>query len=290
MLMNLYIPHIVIPRNSIINAVQGSPPFGRKDNCAPNGAGETRDQKAAPTVPLYLRPGVLPLVGGVLLLAKLVVGLLEGVQGGLELRPQRLRQLLQRRVAHLAEGGGGLGEVREARFDALALVRRWEHLAHVPLQLAAQLDHVLSADVAPVDSHRMLQPRDFGRGGGGAGWGWRGRRDEALHEAAGPPAHAACQGLHVLRPEDVVEVVEAGAHALHGGRPEGAPRALLQDVKDVVHHGAGQLPRGHLVNGHRLQHVLVHGICRSSLDARKPQNPIDSEEYLWHLQVVLYST
>eukprot|EP00976_Prorocentrum_cordatum_P059176 1175367-Prorocentrum_minimum.AAC.1 len=30
------------------------------------------------------------------------------------------------------------------------------------------------------------------------------------------------------------------------------------------------------------------GIYRSSLDARKPQNPINSEEYLWHLQGVLY--
>eukprot|EP00976_Prorocentrum_cordatum_P104695 1193996-Prorocentrum_minimum.AAC.7 len=32
------------------------------------------------------------------------------------------------------------------------------------------------------------------------------------------------------------------------------------------------------------------GIYRSSLDARKPQNPINSEEYQGHLQGVLYST
>eukprot|EP00976_Prorocentrum_cordatum_P034470 701471-Prorocentrum_minimum.AAC.2 len=35
---------------------------------------------------------------------------------------------------------------------------------------------------------------------------------------------------------------------------------------------------------------LREGICRSSLDARKPQNPINSEEYQGHLQGVLYST
>eukprot|EP00976_Prorocentrum_cordatum_P060436 1175892-Prorocentrum_minimum.AAC.1 len=39
----------------------------------------------------------------------------------------------------------------------------------------------------------------------------------------------------------------------------------------------GQWPRGGL-----------EGIYRSCLDARKPQNPINSEEYLWHLQGVLY--
>eukprot|EP00959_Pyramimonas_sp_CCMP1952_P131269 2744725-Pyramimonas_sp.AAC.1 len=32
------------------------------------------------------------------------------------------------------------------------------------------------------------------------------------------------------------------------------------------------------------------GIYRSSLDARKPKNPINSEEYQGHLQGVLYST
>eukprot|EP00959_Pyramimonas_sp_CCMP1952_P234749 4904977-Pyramimonas_sp.AAC.1 len=32
------------------------------------------------------------------------------------------------------------------------------------------------------------------------------------------------------------------------------------------------------------------GIYRSSLDARKPQNPIYSEEHQGHLQGVLYST
>ena len=32
----------------------------------------------------------------------------------------------------------------------------------------------------------------------------------------------------------------------------------------------------------------LEGIYRSSLDARKPQNPINSEGYLWHLQGVLY--
>eukprot|EP00976_Prorocentrum_cordatum_P030046 611613-Prorocentrum_minimum.AAC.1 len=30
------------------------------------------------------------------------------------------------------------------------------------------------------------------------------------------------------------------------------------------------------------------GMYRSSLDARKPQNPINSKEYRWHLQGVLY--
>ena len=34
----------------------------------------------------------------------------------------------------------------------------------------------------------------------------------------------------------------------------------------------------------------LEGIYRSSLDARKPQNPINSEEYQGHLQGVLYST
>eukprot|EP00959_Pyramimonas_sp_CCMP1952_P388820 8146658-Pyramimonas_sp.AAC.1 len=32
----------------------------------------------------------------------------------------------------------------------------------------------------------------------------------------------------------------------------------------------------------------VEGIYQTSLDARKPQNPINSEGYLWHLQGVLY--
>eukprot|EP00976_Prorocentrum_cordatum_P029815 607066-Prorocentrum_minimum.AAC.1 len=34
----------------------------------------------------------------------------------------------------------------------------------------------------------------------------------------------------------------------------------------------------------------LEGICRSSLDARKPQNPTNSEEYQGHLQGTLYST
>eukprot|EP00976_Prorocentrum_cordatum_P074295 1181461-Prorocentrum_minimum.AAC.1 len=34
----------------------------------------------------------------------------------------------------------------------------------------------------------------------------------------------------------------------------------------------------------------VEGNYRSSLDARKPQNPTNSEEYQGHLQGVLYST
>eukprot|EP00959_Pyramimonas_sp_CCMP1952_P055413 1158384-Pyramimonas_sp.AAC.2 len=33
----------------------------------------------------------------------------------------------------------------------------------------------------------------------------------------------------------------------------------------------------------------LEGIFRSSLDARKPQNPNNSEEYQGHLQGVLYS-
>eukprot|EP00976_Prorocentrum_cordatum_P057610 1161172-Prorocentrum_minimum.AAC.1 len=32
----------------------------------------------------------------------------------------------------------------------------------------------------------------------------------------------------------------------------------------------------------------AEGICRSSLDARKPQNPVNSEEYQGYLQGVLY--
>eukprot|EP00976_Prorocentrum_cordatum_P073793 1181264-Prorocentrum_minimum.AAC.5 len=36
--------------------------------------------------------------------------------------------------------------------------------------------------------------------------------------------------------------------------------------------------------------LAAEGICRSSLDAHKPQNPINSEEYQGHPQGVLYST
>eukprot|EP00976_Prorocentrum_cordatum_P117844 1196372-Prorocentrum_minimum.AAC.3 len=54
-----------------------------------------------------------------------------------------------------------------------------------------------------------------------------------------------------------------------------APRRIGPNTREGVWRGSG--------GG-------LEGIYRSSLDARKPQNPTKSEEYQGHLQCVLYST